>query len=42
MSHHKPPWKPNFVWERNEFIIDPEKADKQMGPKEKAQLERIK
>ena len=42
VNHSRPPWKPNFIWERNEFIMNAEAAKKKMGRKERLIAQRMK
>lgn len=46
VDHNKPVgrylgWKPNFVWERNEFVLDPEKDREKLSRVQKLQMKRI-
>lgn len=40
-SHYKGWWKPKFIWERNEFVIDPEKGQN-VAAKEKRDMEKLR
>lgn len=42
VNHARPAWKPNFIWERNEFIMNAEMAKKKMGKKERLIAQRMK
>ena len=42
VDHHRGWWKAKFKWERNEFVIDPEKRSKNMSNKEKVAEKKLK
>ena len=42
INHVRPPWQPNFIWERNEFIMNAEAAKKKMTKQQKLVAERMK
>jgi hypothetical protein len=41
-THGRGWWKPKFIWERNEYVIDPDKRSGNVAAKEKRENEKLR